>query len=73
MVKLATHQRWPASNSVEPYGKLPVPNQFVSRHQHEREDYKPTFEEASVRLFRVVLLPDEGLPTNPINGSRGIL
>jgi hypothetical protein len=35
--------------------------------------YQPTFEEASVRLFRVVDLPDEGLPTKPIKGSRGIL
>lgn len=35
--------------------------------------YAPTFEEASVKLFRVVLLPDEGFPTKPINGSRPIL
>lgn len=35
--------------------------------------YAPTFEEASVKLFKVVLLPDEGLPTKPIKGSRPIL
>jgi hypothetical protein len=34
--------------------------------------YKPTLEEASVRLFRVVLLPAEGFPTKPIRGSRPI-
>jgi hypothetical protein len=28
---------------------------------------------ASVKLFRVVLLPAEGLPTRPIKGSRGIV
>lgn len=32
----------------------------------------PTFDEASVRLLRVVLFPEEGLPTRPIRGSRGI-
>lgn len=26
-----------------------------------------------MRLFRVVLLPAEGLPTRPIRGSRGIM
>lgn len=35
--------------------------------------YGPTLEEASVRLFRVVDLPAEGLPTRPIRGSRGIV
>lgn len=34
--------------------------------------HQPTFEVASVKLLRVVLLPDDGLPTKPINGSRGI-
>ncbi len=34
--------------------------------------YQPTLDEASVKLFRVVLFPDEGLPTNPIKGSRGM-
>ena len=29
-------------------------------------------EVASVRLFNVVLLPEEGLPTRPMRGSRGI-
>lgn len=32
----------------------------------------PALAVASVKLFRVVDLPDEGLPTRPINGSRGI-
>jgi hypothetical protein len=34
--------------------------------------HPPTLELASVKLFNVVLLPLDGLPTNPINGSRGI-
>lgn len=33
----------------------------------------PTLDVASVKLFSVVLLPAEGLPTRPINGSLGIL
>lgn len=33
---------------------------------------RPTLEEASVREFSVELLPALGLPTRPINGSRGI-
>ncbi len=33
----------------------------------------PTLELASVKLFRVVLFPLEGLPTNPIRGSRGMV
>lgn len=33
----------------------------------------PTLELASVKEFRVVLLPLDGLPTSPIKGSRGIL
>lgn len=43
--------------------------------QEARSDteYRPTLEEASVRLFRVVLFPAEGLPTRPINGSRGMM
>lgn len=32
----------------------------------------PTLDVASVRLFKVVLLPDDGLPTRAIRGSRGI-
>ena len=32
----------------------------------------PTFDEASVRELSVVLFPDEGLPTRPIRGSRGM-
>jgi len=35
--------------------------------------HQPTLELASVKLFNVVLLPLEGLPTNPIRGSRGIV
>lgn len=34
---------------------------------------EPTLDEASVKLFRVVLLPEEGFPTNPIKGSRPML
>jgi hypothetical protein len=45
--------------------------------QNERKgncgSYQPTFDEASVKLLRVVDLPDEGFPTKPIKGSRGIL
>lgn len=33
----------------------------------------PTLDVASVKLLRVVLLPAEGLPTRPTNGSRGIV
>jgi hypothetical protein len=33
----------------------------------------PTFAVVSVRELRVVDLPDEGLPTSPISGSRGML
>jgi hypothetical protein len=36
-------------------------------------EYQPTFDDASVRLFNVVDLPEEGFPTRPIRGSRGIL
>jgi hypothetical protein len=35
--------------------------------------HRPTLELASVKLFKVVLLPLDGLPTNPIKGSRGIV
>jgi len=35
--------------------------------------HTPTLELASVKLFNVVLLPLDGLPTNPIKGSRGIV
>lgn len=35
--------------------------------------YQPTFDDASVRLFNVVDLPEEGFPTRPIRGSRGII
>jgi hypothetical protein len=33
----------------------------------------PTFAVVSVRELRVVDFPDEGLPTSPISGSRGML
>jgi len=33
----------------------------------------PTFAAVSVKLFRVVLFPEDGLPTSPIKGSRGIV
>jgi hypothetical protein len=33
----------------------------------------PTLDVASVKLFNVVLLPLDGLPTSPIKGSRGIV
>ena len=36
-------------------------------------DGAPTLDVASVRLFKVVLLPDDGLPTRAMSGSRGIL
>jgi hypothetical protein len=36
-------------------------------------EYQPTFEVASVRELRVVDLPEDGFPTRPIRGSRGIL
>lgn len=55
---------------------------FLSRRKYQRlaaqearsdTGYRPTLEEASVRLLRVVLFPAEGLPTRPINGSRGMV
>lgn len=33
----------------------------------------PTLELASVRLFKVVDLPELGFPTRPMSGSRGII
>lgn len=33
----------------------------------------PTLAVVSVREFRVVDLPEDGLPTRPISGSRGML
>lgn len=35
--------------------------------------YPPTLEAASVKLFSVVLLPADGLPTRAINGSRAMV
>lgn len=35
--------------------------------------HAPTLELASVKLFKVVDLPLEGLPTRPMRGSRGIV
>ena len=34
---------------------------------------EPTFEVASVRELRVVDFPEDGFPTKPIRGSRGIV
>lgn len=65
-----------------PYGKLPIKigkrlYQRLSRNSRGLDNrvrsYRPTLEEASVRLFSVVLLPAEGLPTSPMRGSRGML
>lgn len=46
-----------------------------SRNRDNRTAYGklPTFAVASVSEFRVVDLPELGLPTMPIRGSRGIL
>lgn len=35
-------------------------------------DGAPDLAEASVKLFRVVLFPDDGLPTSAMRGSRGM-
>lgn len=35
--------------------------------------YPPTLAVESVKLFSVVLFPEEGFPTSPIRGSRGML
>jgi len=56
------------------YGKLPGRGFVSFRFAIEgHRFYPPTLEVASVKLFNVVLLPDEGLPTRPMRGSRGIL
>lgn len=34
--------------------------------------YRPTLEEASVKLLSVLLFPADGLPTSPMRGSRGM-
>lgn len=34
--------------------------------------YRPTLEEASVKLLSVLLFPEDGLPTSPMRGSRGM-
>lgn len=44
-----------------------------SRRIEDKEVYSPTLEVASVKLFNVVLFPDEGLPTRPMRGSRGMV
>lgn len=57
------------------YGKLPIDEQvstIVSKVAVQSRKYVPTLEEASVKLFRVVLLPADGLPTSPMRGSRGM-
>lgn len=37
------------------------------------QDGAPTLDDESVRLLRVVDLPDDGLPTSPMSGSRGMV
>lgn len=54
------------------YGKFPSKTYELGRLAVDAPDL-PTLEEASVREFRVVLLPDEGFPTSPIRGSRPIV
>ena len=70
------------------YGKLPESNgQPGSLGVRHSSSDLPTFELASVKLggrqlgyeqaenahlFRVVLFPEDGLPTRPIRGSRGM-
>lgn len=60
------------------YGKLPkkisarLARACSLGTQGRRADYRPTLDEASVKLLRVELLPAEGLPTRPMRGSRGM-
>lgn len=60
------------------YGKLPkkisarLARTCSLGTQGRRADYRPTLDEASVKLLRVELLPAEGLPTRPMRGSRGM-
>lgn len=61
-----------AGRHVYAYGKLPVSCELEVREEGSWF-HRPTLELASVKLFSVVLLPLEGLPTNPIKGSRGIV
>ena len=57
----------------EAYGKLPAASRSTSAQMIEGHAGAPALAVASVRLLSVVLLPDDGLPTRPIRGSRGIL
>lgn len=45
----------------------------VGREDAARVNGVPTLAVVSVREFRVVDLPEDGLPTRPISGSRGML
>jgi len=54
------------------YGKFPRAHELQGVEEGHVE-YEPTFEEASVKLFKVVLFPEDGFPTSPINGSRPIV
>jgi len=57
---------------VSSYGKFPRAHELQGVEEGHVV-YEPTFEEASVKLFKVVLLPEDGLPTRPIKGSRPIV
>ena len=54
------------------HGKLPAYPTSVVFTINQCWHYLPTLEVASVRLFSVVDFPDEGFPTRPMRGSRGI-
>ena len=73
---IAVANRTPSRRHVRKISCVEEPYQRCYRDmvREARERlYPPTLEEASVRLLRVVLFPAEGLPTRPINGSRGML
>ena len=57
------------------YGKLPAfESQLLIVYRGVAlKGCLPTLDVASVKLLSVVLFPDEGLPTRPINGSRGMV
>ena len=54
-------------------GKLPVNSAQNVIRSCRRVISAPTLAVVSVRLLRVVDLPEEGLPTRAMRGSRGIL
>lgn len=59
-------------------GSMVVKGKFPGRcHQHVTGRWRlkvgaPTLAVVSVRELRVVDLPDDGLPTRPMRGSRGM-